>query len=107
VLLARLPDAELRHILPARLEQSVEGRAKTRADLLRELEEVRVTGLGYEREELRHGICAVAVAVADVDGRAASIAVPMPTARFTQNEDDVAAALLRLRDEIQAEPGVR
>jgi DNA-binding IclR family transcriptional regulator len=107
VLLARLPEAELKTILPATLETTIGGHARTRADLLRELEEVRLTGLGYEREELRHGICAIAVAVADVDGRSASIAVPMPTARFTQSEDDVAAALLRLRDEIQAELGVR
>ena len=65
------------------------------------LEDVRRTGLGYEREELRHGICAVAVAITGVDGGAASIAVPMPTARFTQNEQSVTAALLGLRDEIQ------
>jgi DNA-binding IclR family transcriptional regulator len=64
---------------------------------------VRVSGLGYEREELRPGICAVAVAVRDVDGRGASIAVPMPAARFHAGETEVAAALLRLRDEIQAE----
>ncbi len=68
---------------------------------------MRLTGLGYEREELRHGICAVAVAVVDVDGRAASVAVPMPASRFTQSEHDVAAALLRLRDDIQAELGGR
>ena len=66
---------------------------------------MRATGLGYEREELRPGICAVAVAVRDVDGRAASIAVPMPTARFHENEEAVATALLCLRDEIQRELG--
>ena len=59
---------------------------------------MRATGLGYEREEMRHGICAVAVAVTDVDGRAASVAVPMPTARFAESEEHVAARLLELRD---------
>ena len=73
--------------------------------MLRELDEVRAAGLGFEREELRNGICAVAVAVADAYGRAASIAVPMPTARFAESETDVVAALLRLRAEIQAEMG--
>lgn len=105
VLLARLPDDELRRLLPARLGPVLQGRPRTREAFLRELDEVRAGGLGFEREELRRGICAVAVAVADADGRAASIAVPMPTARFTESETDVAAALLRLRDEIQAEMG--
>jgi len=107
VLLARMPDAELRRLLPARLEPTIDGRVKTRDEFLRELAEVRLTGLGYEREELRHGICAVAVAVVDVDGRAASVAVPMPASRFTQSEREVAAALLRLRDAVLVELGGR
>jgi DNA-binding IclR family transcriptional regulator len=63
---------------------------------------VRASGLGFEREEMRHGICAVAVAVTDVDGRAASVAVPMPTARFVESEQQVAARLLELRDSTEA-----
>jgi IclR family acetate operon transcriptional repressor len=102
VLLAQLPPEELREHLPARLEPTLEGGPKSREQLIRELEDVRATGLGYEREELRHGICAVAVAVTDGGGSAASIAVPMPTARFHQSEKKVMAALLGLRDEIQA-----
>ena len=101
VLLARLPEEELRRRLPPRLEPTLEGKPKSRETLLRELEEVRATGLGYEREELRHGICAVAVAVTDLDGNAASLAVPMPASRFYEDESEVAKALLRLRDEIQ------
>lgn len=100
VLLAELPEAELLRRLPERLAPTLVEKPKTREALLRELQEVRVTGLGYEREELRHGICAVAVAVSDLDGSVASIAVPMPTSRFTEDEHTVAQALLRLRDEI-------
>jgi DNA-binding IclR family transcriptional regulator len=102
VLLARLSPDELHRRLPRRLEPPLEGKAKTREALLRELDEVRVTGVGYEREEIRHGICAVAIAVWDVDGSAASIAVPMPAARFYGNEERIVAALLALRDDIQA-----
>jgi IclR family acetate operon transcriptional repressor len=105
VLLAQLPIDELRRRLPARLEPTPEGRRVSRQTLLRELEDVRTSGLGYEREELRPGISAVAVAVRDADGRAASIAVPMPASRFEANEEAVVAALLRLRDEIQRELG--
>ena len=102
VLLAQLPPDELQRRLPSRLEPTLEGRSKTRAELLGELEAVRATGLGYERQELRLGICAAAVAVTDIDGSAASIAVPMPASRFNESVETVAAALLSLRDEIQA-----
>ena len=102
VLLAQLPREEVVRRLPRRIEPALDGRARTRETLLRELDEVRRTGLGYEREEMRHGICAVAVAVTDVDGRAASVAVPMPTSRFQESEGRVAARLLELRDAAEA-----
>ncbi len=54
---------------------------------------------------MRHGICAVAVAVTDVDGRSASVAVPMPAARFAESEDLVAVRLLALRDHTEARLG--
>jgi DNA-binding IclR family transcriptional regulator len=101
-LLARLPREEILHRLPRRLEPTLGGRPRTREALLRELAEVRASGLAYEREEMRHGICAVAVAVTDVDGRSASIAVPMPAARFAEAEERVAAELTMLRDETEA-----
>jgi IclR family acetate operon transcriptional repressor len=102
VLLAGLPDDEVLRRLPRRLEPTLGGRPRTREALLQELDEVRRSGLGYEREEMRHGICAVAVAVFDADGRAASVAVPMPAARFTDSEALVAARLLQLRDTVEA-----
>ena len=101
-LLAQLQHEEILRRLPRRLEPTLGGRPRTREALLRELAQVRATGLAYEREEMRHGICAVAVAVTDVDGRSASIAVPMPAARFTDAEEQVAAELLALRDQTEA-----
>jgi len=101
-LLACLPREEVLRRLPRRLEPTLGGRPRTREALLRELTEVRATGLAYEREEMRHGICAVAVAVTDVDGRSASIAVPMPAARFAEAEERVAAELVTLRDRTEA-----
>ena len=101
-LLARLPREEILRRLPRRLEPTLGGRPRTREALLRELAEIRANGLAYEREEMRHGICAVAVAVTDVDGRSASIAVPMPAARFAEAEERVAAELTLLRDQAEA-----
>ncbi len=102
VLLAGLPREDVLRRLPPRLEPALDGRARTRESVLEELETVRETGLGYECEEMRHGICAIAVAVSAADGRTASIAVPMPTSRFEQSRARVAARLLALRDEAES-----
>ena len=100
-LLAQLPPDELKRRLPRRLETPSRHTPVSRDDLLRELAEVRRTGVGYDREEHHAGICSVGVAITDIDGSMASIAVPMPAARFYEDADVVAAALLRVRDEIQ------
>ena len=100
-LLALLPADELRWRLPETLAPALEGPAPSRAALLRELERVRLTALAYDREEIRHGICAATTAVTDLDGSSASISVPMPAARFYGSEDAGGASLLGLRDQIQ------
>jgi DNA-binding IclR family transcriptional regulator len=100
-LLAQLPADEIKHRLPKRLETPARHSLINRKALLAELEEVRSTGLGYDCEEHRAGICGVGVAVTDIDGSSASISVPMPAARFHEDPDTVAAALLRVRDEVQ------
>ena len=101
VLLAQLPPDELRRRLPKKLEAPVHRRLVSRDDLLRELDEVRRSGIGYDREEHHVGICGAGVAISDIDGSAASISVPMPAARFYADADAVSATLLRVRDEIQ------
>jgi DNA-binding IclR family transcriptional regulator len=101
VLLAQLPPDELKGRLPKKLETPSQHRPVAREDLLRELDEVRRTGFGFDREEHQAGICATGVAIADIDGSAASISVPRPVARFHADADVVSAALLRVRDEVQ------
>jgi len=100
-LLALLPLDEIKRRLPKRLETSARHTPINRRSLLGELEEVRRTGLGFDREEHQTGICRVGVAIIDIDGSAASISVPMPTARFDDGAETVADALLRVRDEVQ------
>jgi DNA-binding IclR family transcriptional regulator len=101
VLLAQLSPDELRRRLPKKLEAPAHRRLFSRDDLLRELDEVRRTGIGYDREEHHVGICSAGVAITDIDGSIASISVPMPAARFYADADAVSATLLRVRDEIQ------
>lgn len=100
-LLAELPVEEIKTRLPKRMETPAKHTPVNRKDLFAELEQVRETGLGYDCEEHRAGICSVGVAITDIDGSSASISVPMPAARFHEDPVAVAAALLRLRDEVQ------
>ncbi|HTX70243.1 MAG TPA: IclR family transcriptional regulator [Thermoleophilia bacterium] len=100
-LLALLPEEEVKRRLPKRLDAPGSRRVIGRRELLAELEEIRGTGLAFDREEHHTGICGVGVAIVDIDGSTASISVPMPAARFHEDPDTVAAALLRLRDEVQ------
>jgi len=100
-LLAQLPEEEIVRRLPKRLELPARGTTVSRDELLAELTEVRHSGLGFDREDHRSGICAVGVAITALDGSICSISVPMPAARFHDDEEKVVAALLRTRDEIQ------
>jgi len=100
-LLAQLPLGEVERRLPKRLESPAWQTPVAREDVLRELDEVRRTGRGFDREEHQAGICSTGVAIADIDGSAASISVLRPTARFRADADVVSAALLRVRDEVQ------
>ena len=100
-LLAQLPPDELKKRLPKRLETPAQHLPVTRDDLMRELAEVRRAGIAFDREEHRTGICGAGVVITDLDGSIASISVPMPAARFYEDSDTVADALVRVRDEIQ------
>jgi len=100
-LLAQLSDEEVKLRMPKRMEAVATHTPISRRDLLVELEQIRRTGLAYDCEQHHTGICGIGVAVTDIDGSIASISVPMPAARFHEDPDTVAGALLRLRDEVQ------
>jgi DNA-binding IclR family transcriptional regulator len=100
-LLAALPPAEVERHLPAQLTALTEHTNASRRRLLSELAEVRRSGVAFDREEHAVGVSAVATAVRDAVGAIAAITVVMPTARFHGREEQVTAALVRTRDEIQ------
>jgi DNA-binding IclR family transcriptional regulator len=101
-LLAQLPEEEVKRRLPKRMEALATHTPISRRDLLAELDEIRATGLAYDREQHHAGICGVGVAVVDIDGSIAAVSVLMPAARFHEDPDTVAVALPRLRGEVQA-----
>lgn len=100
MLLSTLSNAELVHLLPARLEQLTPNSITDRDQLLAELETVRREGIAYDREEHTIGICGVGGIVRDANGWVASVSVPLPGQRFYGNEQNFAATLLGACDEI-------
>ncbi len=66
----------------------------TWSGLDRELEKVRQTGIGVDREELTLGISAVAVVLRGPTGDLAALSLPVPTQRFETNEAEVTRALV-------------
>lgn len=97
-ILAALPPAVVDELLPARLERFTENTITNRADLARELDSIRETGVAFDREEHTHGICAGGIAVSDAFGQLAALSVPMPAQRFRGRETEIAEELSAARE---------
>jgi DNA-binding IclR family transcriptional regulator len=102
-LLAAQPREEASQLLPARLPGRTPATITSRTRLWEELDEVRRTGVAYDREEHTLGICAVGASVRDRLGHLVAITVVVPTQRFTRNEARLAERLLETRDAAQAD----
>jgi DNA-binding IclR family transcriptional regulator len=100
-LLAELPGSEVELLLPEKLPSLTPSTVTAREHLLVELEEVRSTGVAYDREEHTVGICAVGTVIRDPHGQLAAITVPLPAQRFHGKEEQLAAALLNGAREIE------
>jgi IclR family transcriptional regulator, acetate operon repressor len=101
-ILALMPEATARVLLPDRLPRHTPHTRTTRKALLAELEEVRRTSIAFDREEHTEGISAVGFAVRHGPATIAAITVPMPTARFDDREAEIVAAVLAAREEALA-----
>ncbi|HEX6715029.1 MAG TPA: IclR family transcriptional regulator [Thermoleophilaceae bacterium] len=97
-ILAALPPEAVREVLPARLERFTENTITKLADLARELDTIRETGVAFDREEHTHGICAGGIAMSDAFGQLAALSVPMPAQRFRGREGEIARELAAVRD---------
>ncbi|MEE8433993.1 MAG: IclR family transcriptional regulator [bacterium] len=74
--------------------------------LSREVEEVRRSGIAYDREEHTEGICALGAVVGKEVGTLAAISIPMPAARFYGNEAMLSRELIRCCREIKENTGL-
>lgn len=92
-LLATLDEAEVRKLLPPRLRRLTCHTITSLDVLLAELEEVRATGLAWDREENDIGICAVGSTVATGVGIVTAVSIPVPASRFAGREDELATSL--------------
>ena len=101
-ILALLPEATARDLLPDRLARHTPKTHTARKALLAELADVRRTSIAFDREEHTEGISAVGFAVRHGPATYAAITVPMPTARFEDREDEIVAAVHLAREEALA-----
>ena len=69
VVLAFLPEDEVKRIIAPRLPSLTPHTIVLRTDLMKMLEDVRKSGLGYDNEEYNEGIRCIGVPVFDVEGK--------------------------------------
>jgi DNA-binding IclR family transcriptional regulator len=72
-------------------------------ELERELQQVRRSGVAFDREEHSLGICAVGTALHSPTGQVAAISIPVPSIRFAKNEAALAKALLQHCEKLRSE----
>jgi DNA-binding IclR family transcriptional regulator len=104
-LLAALPLARAHELLPETLLRLTPRTVAGHDDLLDELEQVRMTGIGFDREEHTTGVCAVARTVTAPDGWTAAVTVPVPAERFYGYEHVLISVLDAACGDIQARLG--
>jgi IclR family transcriptional regulator, KDG regulon repressor len=70
-MLAFQPEEDIRKIIPPRLPSLTPHTIVLRTELMKDLEQVRKTGLGYDNEEYNEGIRCIGSPVFDVEGKVA------------------------------------
>lgn len=93
-LLAALPANDINRLLPEKLASFTPHTITSRALLLEELEQIRIDGCAFDREEHTLGICAVGALIQGPVDILASISIPVPSVRFYGSETRFRTALL-------------
>lgn len=104
-LLAGLTDEQVERLLPERLPAETPNTITSRAELLADLDRVRDAGVAYDREEFTIGISAVGAELRDAGGIVAALSIPVPTARFADQEERLVELLLATCAEVSASLG--
>jgi DNA-binding IclR family transcriptional regulator len=99
--LSLLSDAEVEALLPRTLPRFTDRTLTTRGQLLRQLEEVRASGIAFDEDEHTLGVSAAAIAARDPYGSLFAISVPAPSQRFQMERDALVETLLAAQAELQ------
>jgi DNA-binding IclR family transcriptional regulator len=104
-LLSTLPDAKLERLLRGPLPRLTPNTVTKPAELMKEIQSCRRTGIAVDDEEHTEGISALGTAFVDPLGRAVALSVPVPSMRFKRIRPQLATALLAARESIIAALG--
>ena len=92
--LAGMDRAEAQALLPRRLPRLTAHSLTSRRALWRELDGVRATSIGVDREEHHLGIASLATLIPDSHGRTIAMSIVIPARRFYGREETLAASLV-------------
>ena len=99
-ILSALPEEKLQRLLRAPMPKLTPNTITRPAELLKEIESCRRTGIALDLEEHTEGISAIGTGFVDPMGRAIALSIPVPTTRFKRIRQELAAHLLAARDRI-------
>jgi DNA-binding IclR family transcriptional regulator len=101
-ILAALPDEIGQALVSRSLEAFTPRTITNRAELQKQIVQVRKTGIAYDREELSVGLCAIGSCLNLGNGDLIAVSIPVPAGRFCGQEDHLSRALSRLLAEISS-----
>lgn len=97
-LLSELTEAEIDNLFPEeRLRQLTKKTIATKSELKRELEQIRKTGVSFDREGSTEGVDGIASVIRDVSGKAvAAMSITPPSFRINEGKRERFANLVKL-----------
>jgi DNA-binding IclR family transcriptional regulator len=106
-ILSVLSDEKIERLLRGPLNKLTPNTITRPAELLKEIESCRRSGIAIDDEEHTEGISALGTGFVDPIGRAIAISIPVPTTRFRRIRADLSVQLLAARDRMLDSLGAR
>jgi IclR family transcriptional regulator, acetate operon repressor len=100
--LAQLDEPAIARLIGTSFERRTARTVTRLDDLLKELKNVRKSGVAFDLEEHTLGICAAGVVTRDLSGNDIAISVPVPTQRFQKQQKLIAERLIATRRALEA-----
>lgn len=100
--LATLDNSEVEQLIGKKFDARTHRTITSLAALLKDLDQIRMRGIAYDREEHTLGISAAGIALTDSLGNPLAISVPVPRQRFDEAEIRITEKLLDARQTLEA-----